>query len=152
MSLAVRTLSDKIFIETLDCQPIRNGNGWILNFLEKANVVAIVIDGASGQNLLAGDIKRLNIAPKPTLPKVQEVINANAMWEQAIYQKEICHNDQPSLTAVVTNCQKRNIGTQGGFGYKSIYDDRDISLMDSAILAAWACGEVKPTKKQKIRY
>lgn len=154
MSVAVKTLSDRIFVETLDCQSVRNGNAWILNFLEKANasIESIVIDGVSGQNLLAGDMKKLNIRPKPILPKVQEVINANSKWEQAIFQKEICHNDQPSLTEVVTNCQKRQIGSQGGFGYKSIYEDRDISLMDSAILALWACSEIKPATRQKIRY
>jgi len=83
---------------------------------------------------------------------VKEIINANALWEQGIYQKTICHNGQPSLTKVATNCEKRNIGSNGGFGYKSQFDDIDIALMDSALLAHWACHNTKPKAKQRIRY
>lgn len=151
MSIAVKTLSDKIFVESIDCQSVRNGNQWIINFLKNADVAAVVIDGAGGQNILATEIKDFKLK-EPILPKVSEIITANSMWEQGIYQKTICHTDQPSLTAVVTNCDKRNIGTNGGFGYKSQFDDMDISLMDSALLAHWACVNAKPKKKQKIRY
>ena len=111
----------------------------------------MAIDGASGQNILAKDMKEFGIK-EPILPTVKEIINANSLWEQGIYQQSICHNDQPSLTQVVTNCNKRNIGSNGGFGYKSQFDDMDIGLMDSALLAHWACSEFKPKKKQKIRY
>ncbi|MBS7578399.1 MULTISPECIES: terminase [unclassified Enterococcus] len=152
MSIAVKTLSGKIFIESIDCQSVRNGNQWIINFLKKAKVEHVVIDGASGQSILAEEMKDFKIKPAPILPTVKEIINANASWEQGIYQKSVCHNDQPSLTTVVTNCDKRNIGSSGGFGYKSQFDDMDISLMDSALLAHWACNNNKPKKKQKIRY
>ena len=37
LSVAVRTEDDRIFIETLDCRPLRDGNSWILSFLSKAN-------------------------------------------------------------------------------------------------------------------
>ncbi len=151
MSIAVRTLSGKIFVEAIDCQSVRNGNGWIVNFLKIADVASIVIDGASGQNILAKEMKDFGLK-EPILPTVKEIITANSLWEQGIYQQSICHNEQPSLTQVVTNCDKRNIGSNGGFGYKSQFEDMDISLMDSALLAHWACSTVKPKKKQKIRY
>lgn len=151
MSIAVRTADKKIFIEAIDCQSVRNGNNWIVNFLKNADVGSVAIDGASGQNILAKDMKEFGIK-EPILPTVKEIINANSLWEQGIYQQSICHNDQPSLTQVVTNCNKRNIGSNGGFGYKSQFDDMDIGLMDSALLAHWACSEFKPKKKQKIRY
>ena len=151
MSIAVRTLSGKVFIETIDCQSVRNGNQWIINFLKNADVANVVVDGASGQNILAKEMKDFGLK-EPILPTVKEIIVANSLWEQGIYQQSICHNDQPSLTQVVTNCDKRNIGSNGGFGYKSQFEDMDISLMDSAMLAHWACVESKPKKKQKIRY
>lgn len=151
MSIAVRTLSGKIFVEAIDCQSVRNGNQWIINFLKKANVEKVVIDGQSGQSLLAAEMKDFKLK-EPILPTVKEIINANSLWEQGIFQKSFCHADQPSLTTVVTNCDKRNIGTSGGFGYKSQFDDMDISLMDSALLAHWACSNNKPKKKQQIRY
>lgn len=151
MSVAVRTLSKKVFVETIDCRSVRDGDQWIIGFLKQADVAAVVIDGASGQNLLAKDMKDFGLKP-PILPTVKEIISANASWEQAIYQQELRHNDQPSLTAVTTNCAKRNIGSNGGFGYKSQFDDMDISIMDSALLAHWACGNAKPKKQQLVRY
>lgn len=151
VSVAVKTLSGKVFIETVDCQSVRNGMQWIIHFLRNADIEAVVIDGQSGQSLLAQEIKEFRLK-EPILPTVKEIINANSSWEQAIYQQTLCHNDQPSLTTVVTNCDKRNIGTSGGFGYKSLFDDMDICLMDSALLAHWACHNAKPKKIQQIRY
>ena len=151
MSIAVKTEDERIFIESIDCQTVRNGNFWIINFLKNADIADVVVDGQSGQKILADEMKEFKIKA-PILPTVKEVIVANSMWEQGIYQKSICHNNQPSLTKVVTNCEKRLIGSGGGFGYKSQFEDNDISLMDSALLAHWICSISKPAKKQKIRY
>lgn len=151
VSVAVKTLSGKVFIETVDCQSVRNGMQWIIHFLRNADIEAVVIDGQSGQSLLTQEMKDFRLKD-PILPTVKEIINANSSWEQAIYQQTLCHNDQPSLSTVVTNCDKRNIGTSGGFGYKSLFDDMDICLMDSALLAHWACHNAKPKKIQQIRY
>lgn len=151
MSVAVRTLSGKIFVEVIDCQSVRNGNQWIIHFLKNTEVESVAIDGAGGQSILAKEMKDFRLK-EPVLPRVAEIITANSLWEQGIFQQSICHKDQPSFTAVVTNSEKRNIGTNGGFGYKSQFDDMDISLMDSALLAHWACITTKPKKKQQIRY
>lgn len=32
LSVGVKTEDDKVFVETIDCQSIRNGNGWIIHF------------------------------------------------------------------------------------------------------------------------
>lgn len=152
LSIAVRTDSDSIFVETIDCQSVRNGNFWIVNFLKNADVSSIVIDGASGQKLLEEELKDYKVKKPIVLPTVKEIITANSLFEQGIYQKNISHNNQPSLKKVATNCEKRSIGSNGGFGYKSQFDDMDISLLDSAILAHWACHSIKPKQKQKVRY
>lgn len=151
LSIAVRTDDERIFIETIDCQSVRNGNLWIVDFIKNADVAQVVVDGANGQKMLDDELKDYRIK-NVILPTVKEIINANALWEQGIYQKTICHNGQPSLTKVATNCEKRNIGSNGGFGYKSQFDDIDIALMDSALLAHWACHNTKPKAKQRIRY
>lgn len=152
MSIAAKTTDGKVFVESLDCQSVRNGRNWITTFLTRADVEQIVIDGASGQNLLANDLKDARVKVKPILPTVKEVINANASFEQGVFSATICHAGQPSLHQVVTNCEKRAIGTSGGFGYNSQFDDFDISLLDSVILAHWACVEAKPKKGQRITY
>ncbi|MBS4750977.1 terminase [Carnobacteriaceae bacterium zg-ZUI78] len=150
MSVAVR-MNEAIFVECIDCQSVRNGTQWIIQFLKSADVDSIVIDGAGSQQILENELKDYKIK-RTVLPTVKEIITANSLWEQGIYQQSICHNGQPSLKSVVTNCEKRNIGTNGGFGYKSQFEDMDISLMDSALLAHWACSLKKPKKKQQIRY
>lgn len=151
LSIAVKTTDDRIFIETIDCQTIRNGNNWILKFLASADIQSVVVDGAGGQAVLASEMKDARLKP-PVMPTVREVIMANASFEKAIFQATICHRGQPSLSEVVTNCDKRTIGSNGGFGYRSQLQDYDIALMDSVLLAHWACSESKPIVKQKIRY
>lgn len=149
LSIAVKTLSGKIFVESIDCVSVRKGNDWIIQFCKLADVQSIVIDGVNGQYSLEKELKNEKIK-NIIIPTVKEVLIANSRWEQAIYGAEFYHKNQPSLREVATNCEKRAIGTNGGFGYKSQYNDRDISLMDSAILAFWSCVEVKEKKKQKI--
>lgn len=152
LSIAVRTEDNGIFIETIDCQSIRRGTGWIIDFLKKADVKKIVIDGAGKQTMLAEELKAHKIR-KVILPTVKEIITANSVFEQGIYQETIMHNGQPSLTRIATNCEKRAIGSNGGFGYKAQFDDDvDISLLDSAILAFWACNSFKPKKRQRVVY
>lgn len=150
MSIAVKTDDDKTFVETIDCQPIRNGNKWMIDFLKNCDVHSVVIDGASGQNILAEELKRNKI--RAILPTVKEIIVANSVFEQAVFDGTLRHNDQPSLTAVVTNCEHRNIGSAGGFGYRSLKQENDIVLMDSVVLAHWSCSIFKEKKKQKISY
>lgn len=152
MAIAIKTLSNRVFIEVLDCRPIRDGNQWIINWLLALDLDNVIIDGAGFQSLLASDMEEYKL-PKPILPTVKEVIIANSKFEQAIFSKDVFHNNQPSLTEVVTNSEKRNIGSQGGFGFKSQYEDKDITIMDSAILAYYICSEQKqPKKKQQVYY
>ncbi len=151
MSVAVKTLDDDVFVETIDCRSVRQGNAWILAFLKEADIQEVVIDGASGQNILKNEMKEMKLK-NPILPTVKEIILANSTFEQSLFRQTIKHKGQPSLFNVVTNTEKRNIGSNGGFGYSSQIDDYDISLMDSMILANWACSVAKPPKKQKISY
>ena len=151
MSIAVKTNTGDIFVESIDCQSVRQGNAWIIAFLKQADVQEVIIDGASGQNILASEMKDARIK-KPILPTVKEIIVANSTFEQGLFQQTIKHKGQPSLSQVVTNCDKRNIGSSGGFGYRSQIEENDISLMDSMILAHWAASSSKPVKKQKISY
>ena len=151
MSIAAKTEEGKIFVETIDCVSVRAGNRWIFEYFNNPKLKAIAIDGASGQKLLADEMKDKGIRLKPILPSVGEIINSNAMFEQNLFAKNLCHMGQESLAKVVTNCDKRLIGSKGGFGYKSLVESQDIAIMDSMILAAWLCATNKNNlMKQKI--
>lgn len=151
MSIAVKTFSGRIFVEAVDCQSTRAGNGWIIRFLKEADIKTVVIDGAVGQNILAEEMKEERLKP-PILPTVKEIIIANATFKQGLELKTICHAGQPSLVQAVSNCEKRMIGSGGGFGYKAIKEGVEIALMDSVILAHWICNTSKERRKQKISY
>mgnify|MGYP000140493897 CR=1 FL=1 len=79
----------------------------------------------------------------PVLPTVKQIITANAAFEQALFAKSLCHAGQPSLVQVASNCEKRAIGTNGGFGYRSLTEGGHIELLDSIILACWQCSEAR---------
>lgn len=153
MSIAIRTADGKIFVEGIDCRPFRDGTDWIVAFLRRIEYATVVIDGASGQHLLKEAMHDARLY-KVLLPKVVDIIKANASFEERLAAKEICHMGQPSMVNSVTNCEKRQIGSNGGFGYKSINEAYDIALMDSMILAQWICGQkTKATvTRQKISY
>ncbi len=149
MSIATK-IDDKIFVESIDCQSVRNGNMWIISFLKEADIEKVVIDGSGSQQVLSEEIKDYGIKLKPMLPKVADVVVANNMFEQAVTSsKTICHNDQPSLKQIVTNCKRRAIGTNGGFGFKAMIEEHEIALLDSVILAHWLCATQKSAKKKQ---
>ncbi len=153
MSIAVKTEDNKIFVEAIDCRPIRAGNDWIIDFLRQADFKEIAIDGAGGQNILKADMKDSGIKKEPILPTVKEIITANAAFKQGIYEQTICHKEQPSLSQVIGNCEKRPIGSNGGYGFKSQKEGYEIALMDSVIIAFYLASKSKDnTKKQSIAY
>lgn len=149
LAIAAKTKDDRVFVEVIDCRPARIGNGWIIDFLQKADVELVEVDGASGQNILAADMKEAKLKP-PTLPTVKWVISANAGFEQGLESGKLCHMGQESLAQVAGNCEKRNIGSNGGFGYRAINEDMESALLDSVIYAYYACASAKPKKKQKV--
>lgn len=153
MSIAVKTEDNRIFIETIDCRSQRKGNLWITSFLKKAmdSIEKIVVDG-SGYDLLHKRMKDAKVRKKPIKVLTDEIITAHTLFEEAISSGTICHMNQPSLRQCATNCEHREIGSKGGWGYRSLRDDIDISILDSAVLAFWQCHESKEKRKQKVNY
>ena len=153
VSIAIRTTDNRIFVEGIDCRPFRSGTDWIVSFLKGIDYKAVVIDGQSGQQILKDAMRDAHLY-QATLPKVADVIKANATFEERLAGKELCHMGQPSMICSVTNCEKGTIGSNGGFGYRSINEAYDIALMDSMILAQWICGQKtkKSAKRQRSSY
>ena len=149
MSIAVKTADGRIFVEAIDCRTQRAGNGWILDFLSGCDAGGVVVDGASGQELLSQEMKKRKLKA-PKLPTVKDIIVANSNFMLEL--PNLCHMGQPSLTQIVSNCEKRAIGSNGGYGFKSILDGAAIELMDSMILAHWLCSTQKERRQQKVGY
>ncbi|MBR0485894.1 MAG: terminase [Oscillospiraceae bacterium] len=152
LAVAVRTADKKILIEALDCRPVRDGLDWIISFLRNPHTEKVIIDGAAGAPLLVQAMKDAEVKCRAILPKVSDVIEANALFEQNLFAGEILHTAQPSLVQAATNCEHRAIGAGGGFGYTSILENADVSLLEAVTLAHWACANAKEKKKQIITY
>lgn len=150
LSIASKTLDGKIFVETLDCVSVRAGNGWLFEFIKNPKVTKIAVDGASGQQILAEQLKQYKFKKQVIMPTVGEIIQSNAMFEQDLYAKQIVHRGQNTLKKVVCNCKKRLIGSKGGFGYSSLVETQDIAVMESMILAYWLCATTREEKKKQI--
>lgn len=153
VAIAFKAPDGKTFVECIDCRPSRIGNEWIISIIQNmTDLGGVIVDGANGQKLLEEAMKEARIKLKPVFPTVGNVIVANALFEQALEAATLCHKAQPSLVCSATNCEKRAIGSNGGFGYKSLTPDTEIALLDSVIMAHWLCSEYKEKKTQKINY
>nr|DAE64079.1 MAG TPA: Large Terminase [Caudoviricetes sp.] len=150
MSIACKTTNEKVFVESIDCQPRLNGNKWMLRFLKQADIASITIDG-NGSATLEEELKDMKLK-HIIIPKTSEVITANDVFKISLDQGLVVHMGQPSLAQSVSNCQKRLIGSQGGYGYQSIKEGIDICLMESMVFAFWQAKTAKERRKQVIHY
>lgn len=152
LAVASRTLDGKIFVEAIDCRPIRGGIDWMIPFLQNPNCAGIAIDGDSGKQMLLDLMREQRVKRTATIPTVREIIDANAAFEAAIFGDGIEHIDQAALRNAISNCDHRPIGSSGGFGYKTQNDQYEVALIESVSLAHWLCSQFKGKKKQAIRY
>lgn len=150
LSVASQTVDGRVYVEHVRMEPARNGVDWILEYARNPHTEKVIVDGASGQQLLADALKDAKLM-QPLLPTVGEIIAANAAFEAGLTGK-IAHVEQEDVTRIVTNCEKRAIGARGGFGYKSQVEDADVAIMDSMILAYWAANNEKEKTPQEINY
>ena len=148
LSVAVRTEDDKIFCEVVGCKPIRDGVAWIVHFLQSADVRKAAVDGKNGAEVLLDACKSMKLK-KPEQITVQQFIKANSLFDMAMEQGTLVHMHQSAVTQVVSNCERRKIGSNGGLGYRSLLDGADISLLDSMIIAHSLCSETKAEKKKQ---
>ena len=152
LAVAARTADGKIFSEVVGCKPIRNGVHWIVQFLAEADYRKAVVDGKNGVDVLMDAAKAERIKRIETVT-VSQIIKANSVFDMAMEKGTFQHMAQSAVTQVVTNCERRKIGANGGLGYRSMLDGADIALLDSMILAHWICTDSKAEKpKQHISY
>lgn len=154
LSIAGKTVDNLVFVECVESRSMRDGVEWVASFLHDldGNYSKVIVDGANGVEILAQALKDYKLA-KMVCPTVPEYIEANSRFEQHIFKKTLVHMEQKGVQNVITNCEKRAVGSSGGFAYKSIKIGADISIMDSIILAIWGCEKFnQPKKRQKVSY
>lgn len=153
LSVAGKRRDDRIFVECFACRSMRDGVEWICQFLKgiSGQYIKAVVDGQNGIDVLTKTAKDYKLKPIYVVT-IKDVVSAASAFELGINQQTLVHMEQVSATQVITNCEKRAIGSNGGFGYKSMSVDYDISILESMMLAAWATETFKETSGQKISY
>lgn len=152
LSIAMKTKEQKIFVECIDCVPQSQGFGWILDFCKRCrNLGAVVIDGKGNAEQLSEALKT-NVSCRVVIPTTEEAIVAYSAFKRAVDEGTMIHRGQPSLIQAVSNCEKRLIGRNGAFGFRSLREEIDISLVESVALSRWLCEISQERKKQRIQY
>lgn len=124
-----------------------SGVKWITDFLYERweSTAAVAIDGRSGMDVLADQLKRKRYPTKAVMiPGTNGMIAACTMLLEAVHDGTLTHFGQEQLTTSATKSQKRDIGNQGGWGF----DGDDCAPIEAACLAYWA---VKKTKRRPGR-
>ena len=126
----------------------------MLRFIKNGYISTVVIDGKGKSELFKQELEQMatEFKPKIVVPTTAEAITAYSAFRQAIDTEAICHSGQPSVTQAVSNCEKRMIGTNGAFGFRSLKEGIDVSIVESIAFAYWACSTQKERRKQKVWY
>ena len=153
LSIAVKTSDGKTFVECIDCAPQSDGFEWMIRWIRECKAVGLVaIDGKGKSELFADMLKAECPKVKAVIPAYGEMVVACSGFHQAIDTGEIVHCSQPSVTQSVSNCEKRMIGTNGGFGFRSLKEEIEVAIVESLAIAHWASSQIKEKKRQRIGY
>lgn len=143
VALAVALKHDAgVHVELVAHRPMAEGTGWITSWLKARHAMAaqIVVDGKSGAgglvaSLLEGDVK----VPKRVIitPTTDQVIAAHSLLAEAITASTMSHYADPVLDGGVEKAGRRDIGTNGGWGWKPLRDG-DVTGLEAVTMAHWA--------------
>lgn len=142
-------------IELVESREMIYGLGWFVEFIESryTGVEQFVIDGKSNAQALVDELRRHGIGAHKAgiiIPKTEEVTTACSLLLSAVCEGKLTHYGQDALTEAATKCSRRNIGSGGGWGFKS-EGAADATVIESAALAYWATLTTKRDKSRKQR-
>lgn len=135
----------KPFVYIVESRSMAGGLAWFVDTLadNHAKAAQIVIDGASNAQTLTDRLLANNVPSRVVIrPKTGDVIAACASLANAVKEQTVEHYGQPALDASATETEKRPIGNNGGWGFKSS-DTADATLIEAAALAYWGAMTTK---------
>ena len=154
VSLAVGVLMPNgvVHVELIERKPRSAGTSWITRWLfEKARwrkAKKIIIDGASGTQLLVEELVRSErrISKKILTPNVKEAGAAYAAYNDGIQNRALTHYDQPALNVSMKTVKRRDIGRDGMFGYASMNPDIQSDPVEAVAFAYY--GAIRFSKEK----
>lgn len=127
LAVGVQLPSGVVHVELIERKQMSHGTAWLSQWLlervKKPNKV--IIDGASGTQLLVEELTRSDKKMTKLIltPNTKEAGAAYASFMTAVENKILSHYNQPALNLSIRTVKKRNIGTDGMYGYASMNPD-----------------------------
>lgn len=140
-------------VEVLESGSTAFGISWAVELAEKMwrKVSVVAADGRSNAQTFANDLADVGVSKRAVcLTTAANVIAASSMFVNAVGSGEITHNDQPALNDAIAAAQKRKIGADGGYGFKSA-NETDVTPLEAAALALWGVKTSKRNPNRKMR-
>jgi hypothetical protein len=135
---AVQPDGGPVHVEAFGVHPMSEGTSSLVSWLAERwrKAAVILVDGKAG----AGDLRTQLIASGVSARRVRvvttdEAITAHAGFLRAIHEGSVTHAGQPGLDAQVRVAGQRTIGTAGGWGWKAVTADGDVTALDAVTLA-----------------
>src|SRR5699024_2982209 len=120
LAAAWRASKGPVHVEPIKQASLSDGIAWLVDELVELapGAAQIVIDGRAGVGPLVDALKSRGVRNKKLIivPTVPQVIEAHAMFEQAVIGRSITHEGNEAFDDQVLSAYKRKIGNAGGFG------------------------------------
>lgn len=153
LAAAMRPLVGMPHVELVKVRDMAAGTGWLVDWLVSRwrGAARITVDGKSGAGALVNALREAKIPARVLhTPTTDEVIAAHAMIAEAIRSTSMSHFSQEPLDAAVRGAGRRSIGPLGGWGWKSLSPDVDVTPLDAATLALYAVATGKRGAGRKV--
>ena len=153
MCVALKPKDILPYVEGIYHKSLNCGVSWISDFVlqRKTKIACVVIDGRSNTDTLVSLLRDGGFSPKGIiLAGTKGAIASATRFYNAYQEDKITHFNQDALNSAIGACMKRNIGTDGGWGYAGIAD-ADVTLVDACALAYWGVMTTKRNPSRKAR-
>lgn len=139
LAAAIRPDHGKPYVQLIAHRSMGSGVQWFADWLipREDDAAVIVIDGRSYSGALVNELNNADFASDQIVtPGSNDVATACSMLVSSVESRSLVHGGQEQLTKSATNCRKRKIGANGGYGFESA-NDVDATPIEACALAFW---------------
>lgn len=146
-----------VFVEVIESRSMAHGVTWLADWLAERwrDTAAITIDGKGGSLALVAALRERGVRASVIItPTSDQAIAAYAGLLDAATYGNVSHAGQPGLAASVASAGRRDIGVSGGWGFKPITQDGDVTPIEAVALALYGAKTSKrrPGRKAEVDF
>lgn len=153
LAAAIKPDDGKPYVQLIAYRSMGGGVGWFSDWLipRENNAAVIVIDGKSYASSLVTALKDADFADGQIItPKSTDMVSACSMFVNAVESHFLKHAGQEQLDTAASECTKRRIGQDGGYGFESS-GKGDAVVIEACALALWAALTTKRDQRREGR-